>query len=182
MAEHPARTPAPPAVMASTPWDDATTQRLAAAFPGAGLKFESYLGQNFITCNLPDIETLIRHLRDHEQFDFLVDLTAVDYPKQQARFEIIYILYSFPRNERIRIKTHAAASVLVPSITSTFAAANWLEREAFDMFGIEFSGHPNLKRILLPDEWKGHPLRKDSSILGMDNDWVQAHLGIESGQ
>ncbi len=143
---------------------------------------QTYLGQDFITLPVSQLLEAVRHFHTAEQFDFLVDVTAVDYPKDAQRFELIYILYSFPRNERIRLKTRIAENESAPSITSIFKGADWLEREVFDMFGIRFEGHPNLKRILLPDEWQGHPLRKDSSIIGMDNAWVQAHLGIESGQ
>ena len=125
---------------------------------------------------------IIRFLRDEEQFDFLTDLTAVDRPKEPARFELVYILYSFIRNERVRIKTRLSDNEPMSSITSLFEAANWLEREVYDMFGITFTGHPHLKRILMPDEWHGFPLRKDASIIGMDNEWVQRNLGIESGQ
>jgi NADH-quinone oxidoreductase subunit C len=143
---------------------------------------QTYLGQNFITLPVSELLDAIRHFHSVEQFDFLVDVTAVDYPKDPQRFELVYILYSFPRNEHIRIKARIAENESAPSITSLFKGANWLEREVFDMFGIRFDGHPDLKRILLPDEWQGHPLRKDASIIGMDNAWVQAHLGIESGQ
>jgi NADH-quinone oxidoreductase subunit C len=177
----PPRTP-PPVHMATTIWQDELTAHLAHLFPDADLKFESYLGQNFIVCPPDVIEELIRHLHDHDHFDFLVDVTAADYPKRAARFDLIYILYSFQRNERLRIKAQASEQQPVPSITPVFSGANWLEREVFDMFGISFSGHPNLKRILMPDEWQGYPLRKDTSILAMDNEWVQANLGIESGQ
>jgi NADH-quinone oxidoreductase subunit C len=179
MAEHPQ--PKPPAPMAATPWEDEFTARIAARF-GGNLAFAGYLGQNFIACSPELIRDLVLHLRDQEQFDFLTDLTVVDYPKDERRFELIYILYSFSRNERIRIKTRTSESLAVPSITSAFPGANWLEREAFDMFGVLFEGHPNLKRILMPDEWRGHPLRKDASIIAMDNEWVRANLEIESGQ
>ena len=168
--------------MVTEPWQSSLTDRLASAFSAARLSFASYLGQNFITCDSSAICDLIQFLRNNEGFDFLVDLTVVDYPKDERRFELIYILYSFIHNQRLRIKTRTAESAAVPSITSAFRGANWLEREAFDMFGVTFAGHPNLKRILMPEEWNGHPLRKDSSILAMDNDWVQANLGIESGQ
>lgn len=182
MAEHPPTPAKAPPVMQATAWEGELPNHLAAALPDAELKCESYLGQNFITVSPHFLPVLVAHLLDREQFDFLVDLTAVDYPKDAARFELVYILYSFSRNERVRIKTRVSEAEAAPSITPLFAAANWLEREAFDMFGIPFAGHPNLKRILLPEEWQGFPLRKEASIIGMDNDWVRTHLGIESGQ
>ena len=102
--------------------------------------------------------------------------------KDGQQFDLIWILYSFATNERIRVKTLVAEGENAPSVTSIWPAANWLEREVYDMFGIRFDGHPDLKRILLPDEWKGHPLRKDYGIIQQDNEWVQINLGIESGQ
>ena len=128
---------------------------------------------------IPDI---LRLLRDEEQFDYCVDITAVHYPKREKQFDVVWILYSFPRNERVRVKTQIADGASIPSSVSIWATANWLEREVYDMFGIQFDGHPDLKRILLPDGWKGHPLRKDYGILQQDNEWVQINLGIESGQ
>jgi NADH-quinone oxidoreductase subunit C len=113
-------------------------------------------------------------------YDFLVDLTAVDYPTRELRFELVYLVHRFADESRIRVK--AATGDRAPSVTAIHAGANWLEREVFDMFGIAFDGHPNLKRILLPEDWEGHPLRKDYGIVQMDNAWVQANLGIESGQ
>src|SRR5207245_433406 len=98
------------------------------------------------------------------QFDYCVDVTAVHYPQREKQFDVIWILYSFARNERIRVKTMIADGETVPSAVSIWPAANWLEREVYDMFGIRFEGHPDLKRILLPDGWKGHPLRKDYGI------------------
>jgi NADH-quinone oxidoreductase subunit C len=86
------------------------------------------------------------------------------------------------RNERLRLKVHAAENESVPSVTGIWPVANWMEREAYDMFGIPFEGHPDLRRILLPDEWQGFPLRKDYDILKQDQDWVRENLGIESGQ
>ena len=115
-------------------------------------------------------------------YTFLTDETAVDYPKRPQRFEIIYQLYSFKRNDRLRLKVLAGEGEKVPSAAAIWPAANWLEREVYDMFGVVYEGHPNLKRILLPDEWTGHPLRKDSDILRQDEAWVQANLGIKSGQ
>ncbi|HEY4684325.1 MAG TPA: NADH-quinone oxidoreductase subunit C [Candidatus Acidoferrales bacterium] len=125
---------------------------------------------------------ICRYLRDDEKFDFLTDLTALDWPKRERRFDVVYNLYSFPKNERLRLKAEVAVSQKIASVASVWGAANWLERECFDMFGIVFDGHPHLKRILLPDEWQGHPLRKDYDILKQDTDWVRENLHIESGQ
>jgi len=122
------------------------------------------------------------HLREEEKFDMLADLTAVDWPKREKRFDVVLNLYSFSKNERLRLKVWVADAEDVPSVVSVWPTANWQEREVFDMFGIVFSGHPNLKRILLPDEWQGYPLRKDYDILQQDTAWVRENLGIESGQ
>ena len=127
---------------------------------------------------IPILETLKLEL----DFDYLVDLTAVDYPKRAERFDVVYILYSFARNERIRVKTMITDGDRPATAVTVHLAANWLEREVFDMFGIEFEGHPDMRRILLPEEWQGYPLRKDYSILRQDDGWVQENLGIESGQ
>lgn len=120
--------------------------------------------------------------RDDEKFDWLSDLTAVDWPKREKRFDIVLNLYSLEKNERLRLKIHAAADDRVPSVQGVWATANWEEREVYDMFGVIFEGHPDLKRILLPDEWQGYPLRKDYDILKQDTAWVRENLGIESGQ
>ena len=168
--------------MQTVPWEGEIPDRSRAAYGDGVLQFESYVGQNRIVSPVGLVYGLIVSLRDHETFDFLTDLTVVDHPKDELRFELVYMLYSFARNERIRIHARIADGEAVPSIVPLFAGANWMEREAFDMFGVSFSGHPKLTRILMPEDWHGFPLRKDASILGMDNDWVQKHLGIESGQ
>src|SRR5256884_8656897 len=115
-------------------------------------------------------------------FRSLSDLTAVDWPRREKRFDVVLNLYSFAKNERLRVKARAGDGEQVPSVAGVWPTANWLEREAFDMFGIIFAGHPNLTRILLPDEWQGYPLRKDYDIIEQDTSWVKENLGIESGQ
>jgi NADH-quinone oxidoreductase subunit C len=125
---------------------------------------------------------IARYTRDEEGFDLLVDLTAVDWPKREKRFELVLILYSFAKNERFRIKALLGENEPVASVESVWPTANWLEREVYDMFGIVFEGHSNLKRLLLPEEWQGYPLRKDYDILQQDEAWVRENLGIESGQ
>jgi NADH-quinone oxidoreductase subunit C len=175
----PHRTPATAPVQLIA-WEGDLPNSVRARFPDAA--FHSYLDQHFIEAAPGLIIDLLLHLRDAEQFDMLIDLTAVDRPKEPARFEVIYILYSLPRNLRIRVKTRVAENGSPASAVNVYAGANWLEREVFDMFGIRFDGHPDLKRILLPEDWTGFPLRKETSITGMDNEWVQRNLGIESGQ
>jgi NADH-quinone oxidoreductase subunit C len=125
---------------------------------------------------------IAKFTRDDEQFNLLSDLTAVDWPRREKRFDVVLNLYSFKKNERLRLKIHAGEGESVPSVSSIWPTANWLEREAYDMFGVMFEGHPNLKRILLPDEWQGFPLRKDYDILTQDTAWIRENLGIESGQ
>jgi NADH-quinone oxidoreductase subunit C len=125
---------------------------------------------------------IAQYTRDEERFDLLVDLTAVDWPKRDKRFDLVLILYSFPKNERLRIKVLLGENEPVTTVEGIWPVANWLEREVYDMFGIVFEGHSNLKRLLLPEEWQGHPLRKDYDILQQDEAWVRENLGIESGQ
>jgi len=149
---------------------------------GSGLDEQRYLGQNYCTVPRSLIPDILRLLRDEEQFDYCVDLTAAHYPKREKQFDVVWILYSFARNERVRVKTQIADGESLPTSVPIWPTANWLEREVYDMFGIQFTGHPDLKRILLPDGWKGFPLRKDYGILQQDKEWVQINLGIESGQ
>ncbi|MBV9479773.1 MAG: NADH-quinone oxidoreductase subunit C [Acidobacteria bacterium] len=149
---------------------------------GSGLEALTYLGQDYLIVDRSLIGNVLLLLRDREQFDYCVDVTAVHYPKREKQFEVIWILYSFARNERIRVKTIMAEGESLPSSVQIWPTCNWLEREVFDMFGITFEGHPELKRILLPEGWNGHPLRKDYGIIQQDQEWVQLNLGIESGQ
>jgi NADH-quinone oxidoreductase subunit C len=178
-AGHPA--PPKPAGPTPTPWDSPMVANLKRQY-GSGVEPLTYVGQNYMVVDRSLIPELLQILRDQEQFDYCVDVTAVHYPKREKQFDVVWILYSFPRNERIRVKTQIADGESLPSSVPIWPTANWLEREVFDMFGIKFDGHPDLKRILLPDGWKGHPLRKDYGILQQDNEWVQINLGIESGQ
>jgi len=149
---------------------------------GSGLEPLTYAGQNYMVVDRSLIPEILQVLRNEEQFDYCVDITAVHYPKREKQFDVVWVLYSFARNERTRVTTRISDGERLPSSVPIWPTANWLEREVFDMFGIKFDGHPDLKRILLPDGWKGYPLRKDYSILQQDNEWVQINLGIESGQ
>jgi len=180
-AAKPAAAPPKPAVPLPTHWDSPMVAKLKQKY-GSGLEALTHLGQNYMVVDRSTIPEILQILCNEEEFDYCVDLTAVHYPKREKQFDVVWVLYSFPRNERIRVTARIADGESVPSSVPIWATANWLEREVFDMFGIKFDGHPDLKRILLPDGWKGHPLRKDYGILQQDNEWVQINLGIESGQ
>ena len=106
---------------------------------------------------------MVTHLKSKKGFSFdtLIDITAVDFPAKEQRFDVVYHFLSMTENMRCRVTTSVSDGEKMPSITSVFECANWFEREIFDLFGIIFEGHPNLKRIMMPDEWIGHPLRKE---------------------
>jgi NADH-quinone oxidoreductase subunit C len=174
--------PKPPPAMATTPWESDLTKELKEQFGDQISEFSSYLGQNFLVCKSEAAVPILEFLKLESDFDYLVDLTAADYPKRAERFDLFYILYSFARNERIRIKTAVADGAKPATTTTVFATANWLEREVFDMFGIQFEGHPDMRRILLPEEWEGFPLRKEYGLIQQDDRWVKENLNIESGQ
>jgi NADH-quinone oxidoreductase subunit C len=174
--------PAKPAGPVPTAWESPLVSELRKRHGSGISEASTYLGQNYFVVDSSIIKDVLTVLRDENQFDYCVDVTAAHYPKREKQFDVIWILYSFETNERIRVKTMIADGQSVPSSTGIWATANWLEREVFDMFGIRFDGHPDLKRILLPDGWKGYPLRKDYGIIQQDNEWVQINLGIPSGQ
>ncbi len=174
--------PAKPAGPVPEPWESELVATLRQQYGSGIVEALSYLGQKYLTVDSSLLAEILRRMRDAEGFDYCVDITAVHYPKREQQFDIIYVLYSFPHNERVRVKARIHDGEHVQSAVGMWETANWLEREVFDMFGIVFEGHPGLKRILLPEDWKGYPLRKDYDILQQDKEWVQINLGIESGQ
>jgi len=179
----PAAPPAPKAPpVGPAPLDNDLVKRYRARFGEALREAVEDRKQAILVVERERLGEIARYTRDEEQFDLLSDLTAVDWPKREKRFEVVLNLYSFAHNARLRIKVQAGAGESVASVSGVWPAANWLEREVYDMFGIDFAGHPELKRILLPEEWQGYPLRKDYDILAQDQAWVRENLGIESGQ
>ncbi len=174
--------PAKPAGPTPQPWESEMVARLRGRC-GSGIDPKTYLGQNYIVADPSIVYELLQILRDDEQFDYCVDVTAVHYPQRKDQeFDIVWILYSFEHNQRVRVKAMIKDGDPAPSVVALWSTANWLERECFDMFGTRFEGHPDLRRILLPDGWKGHPLRKEYGITQQDTEWVKINLGIESGQ
>ncbi|RPI26322.1 MAG: NADH-quinone oxidoreductase subunit C [Acidobacteria bacterium] len=159
--------------------DDPLLKDLRGRFPNGIVSGQSFLGQPIYTTALELLGDVMLYLRGSEwAFDYLVDLTCLDYLGDPKRLCMVYHLYSHKSGRLIRIKARAAADEMVPSMSTIWRTADWLEREAFDMYGVEFSGHPDLRRILLPEDWVGYPLRKDYDIKLQDQAWIRKHLRI----
>ena len=131
-------------------------------------KTEISFGQLYIDINIEDIISTILFLKTNEKCKFkqLIDITAVDYPQKENRFKIVYLLLSHENNLRIIINLYISEKIKIPSLTKIFPSSNWMEREVFDMYGIFFKDHPNLKRILTDYGFEGYPLRKDFPLTG----------------
>lgn len=142
---------------------------LEGALPGAVAEAQEMAGQVTVTVPLEMLLLACRTLKDTLGYGFLVDLTVVDWPRREAgRFDVVYWLHRHRDEARLRLKVPVAEGQEVPSVTQVWKVANWMEREAFDMFGVYFAGHPNLERILTWEGFSGHPLRKDFPIEGVD--------------
>ena len=143
--------------------------KLSERFTDAVLEVSTAHGELTMVVSREPIVGICRFLKDDPdlRYDLLMDMAGVDYLGREPRFEVVYHLYSIPRNSRLRLKVRVSESdLVVPSVSSVWSTANWHEREAFDMLGIRFSDHPDLRRIYMPDDYPGHPLRKDFPILG----------------
>ena len=123
-----------------------------------------------IEINEKDLEEVIQFLKSNERFKFrqLIDIAGVDYPEEEKRFQLVYLLLSHENNNRIKISISFETNQVINSITKIFPSANWMEREVFDMYGIKFKNHPDLRRILTDYGFKGHPLRKDFPLTGFN--------------
>lgn len=144
-----------------------------AALPGAVDHVSLWVGDWTIVVGATRVLEVMTHLRDTPGalFDFCSDVTATDWPPRAERFDVIYCLASTGLRHRVRVKVRVKDGASVPSVSGIWRAANWFEREIFDMFGIRFDGHPDLRRILMPDEWQGHPQRKDYPLEG-PGEWL----------
>lgn len=141
-------------------------KRIEGVLPNAVRKAGVSFDHLVIETEAAEIVDLLTYLRDREGFRLLIDVCGVDRPARAARFDVVYHLLSLGRNLRVRIKLALAEGEEVPSATGVFPAAGWFEREAFDMYGIVFSGSPDLRRILTDYGFEGHPLRKDFPLTG----------------
>jgi NADH-quinone oxidoreductase subunit C len=141
---------------------------IAAALPGEAQKFRVAYDELMVWTASDSLVKLLTFLRDDQncQFKQLMDVTAVDYPDREQRFEIVYNLLSLKHNHRLRVKLAADEESQVPSVVQVFSSATWFEREVWDMYGVFFTDHPDLRRILTDYGFEGHPLRKDFPLTG----------------
>jgi NADH-quinone oxidoreductase subunit C/D len=152
-------------------WDTKVAPgKLKKQFPDAIVGTSSFRGEETVVVKKEAILPLCQFLAEDPalSFDFLTDICGVDYPDREKRFEVVYHLYSMGRNTRIRVKTAVGEGEALTTVASVWKGASWLEREAYDMLGISFEGHPDLRRILTWDGYRGHPLRKDFPLRGED--------------
>ena len=155
---------------------------LQASLPDAVEQLSYWVGDWTVIVPAERLIDVTTFLRDDPTcaFNYCSDVTAVDWPPRAKRFDVIYCLYSVRLRHRVRIKVRAGEGDAIPSVTGVWPAANWLEREVWDQFGVNITDHPDRRRILMPDEWQGHPQRKDYPLEGpgellMENpmDWLQ---------
>jgi NADH-quinone oxidoreductase subunit C len=159
--------------------DNPLVKRLGERFAGAVTEATTFLGQLSMRVARESIVEVCRALRDDAEtpFNYLSDLTCVHWPERfDAPFEVVYNLYSIKANRRVRLRVAADEAEGVESVTGVWPSANWMEREVFDLYGVRFANHPDLRRLLLPADWTGHPFRKDYPLEFMENNWTVKHL------
>ena len=142
-------------------------EHIDAQLPGAITDRHDFRGDQTIVIARENLLPLV-DLIHREGFQLLVDITAVDWPEREARFDVVYHWLNLASQERLRVKVPVAEGEAVPTLTGRFKTADWFEREVFDLFGIPFEGHPNMKRLLLWEDFPGHALRKDFPLDGGD--------------
>ena len=155
--------------------DPATADRLLERFPDAVVA----RGEVTLVVDRRELLDRLRELRDVAglSFDFLSDLTASDWPDREPRYWLACHLWSSGHRRRVRVKVGLASEdAVVPSVVSLYPTADWFEREVYDFYGIDFDGHPDLRRIIMPDDWDGHPLRKDYGLGGVDTQYKGAFI------
>jgi NADH-quinone oxidoreductase subunit C len=150
---------------------------LRARFADSIISVRKFRGEVTVTVRKEDIFNSCGFLKENLRYNLLTDVTAVDYLGASPRFMMVYHLYSITAKERFRLKAPIAEpDPTIDSLVPLWKGANWLEREVFDLFGISFNNHPDLRRILMPDDWTGHPLRKDYPLQGPDREPYKGRL------
>ena len=147
---------------------DTLGRTITAALPNAVKGHAINFGELTVTASAPDIVAVMRFLRDDARCQFwcFIDITAIDWPSRERRFDVVYQLLSPKHNVRVRVKAETDEATPVPSIIEVYVGADWFEREVFDLYGIVFTGHPDMRRILTDYGFEGHPLRKDFPLTG----------------
>ncbi|HTP66910.1 MAG TPA: NADH-quinone oxidoreductase subunit C [Geobacteraceae bacterium] len=141
--------------------------KLREKFASSIIDVKEFRGEVTVTVNKEDIVAICAFLKNDLRYNLLTDVTAVDYLGKDPRFMAVYNLYSIPNKDRLRIKAPVTESdCTIDTVSTVWNSANWLERETYDLFGIVFKNHPDLRRILMTDDWVGHPLRKDYPLQG----------------
>jgi NADH-quinone oxidoreductase subunit C len=146
--------------------DQIINSELTSKIKSTSINFDELL----IETNVNDLIQVILFLKSYEKLKFkqLIDIAAVDYPEEEKRFKLIYLLLSHEMNKRVKISINFEIGKKIPTMTKVYPSANWMEREVFDMYGIEFADHPDLRRILTDYNFEGHPLRKDFPLTGFN--------------
>ncbi len=152
-------------------------EKLKGKFGASVLAEVEHRGETTVTVEAGEIVEICTYLRDDCGFNFLSDLCGVDYLGRTPRFEVVYNLYNISTKSRLRVKILVAEQdPRVDTVSGVWSTANWHERECWDLMGISFNNHPDLRRILLPEDWQGHPLRKDYPVQGPDREPYQGRL------
>jgi len=157
---------------------DGVTAALSASLGTALLAAHELHGELVLTVARDEVENVLRILRDEHEYQQLMEIAGADYPDRAERFDVVYMLLSVTRNHRIMVKVHAAEDTPVPTVTTLWPNAGWLEREVFDMYGVIFAGNTDLRRILTDYGFEGHPFRKDFPLTG----YVELRYSQEQGR
>lgn len=149
-------------------WDDPVAAALKEDLGDAVESARSFAGDLTLQIKREAIAEVCASLKTKHRFTYLVDVCGADYPKREPRFDVVYHAYSFEANRRVRLRVVTDEATPVPTVSTVWRAANWSEREVYDMYGVRFTGHPDMTRILLWEGFNGHPLRKDFPVEGLD--------------
>jgi NADH-quinone oxidoreductase subunit C len=151
--------------------------KLKERFAADIVDIKEFRGEVTVTVKKENIVEICNYLKEFVGYNLLTDVTAVDYLGQSPRFLVVYNMYSIPAKDRLRVKAQVEeADATIDTVSGVWSSANWLEREVYDLFGIKFAGHPDLRRILMTDDWVGHPLRKDYPLQGPDREPYKGRL------
>ncbi|MFO7577043.1 MAG: NADH-quinone oxidoreductase subunit C [Pelovirga sp.] len=157
--------------------DQAIVEKLKAKFSSEILDVVEFRGETTVTVKKEQIVDICTFMRDQGGYNLLCDLCSVDYLGQAPRFMVVYNLYNIPSKQRIRLKAPVdEQDARINTVSTVWSTANWMERECWDLMGIDFTGHPDQRRILMPEDWEGHPLRKDYPLQGPDREPYKGRL------